>query len=121
MTDQRHIQNPQSDQEKKIKAVVNTFILSGTLAFSFVFLAFIVHHSWGKDAWIAAIAQDHFAATIGLPLAAIAALCICFLLKFTSGQIEFEAFGLKFRGASGPILLWIFCFLAIAEMIKLLW
>lgn len=119
--DSCQIQNPQSDSEKKLKAFANAFILFGTLAFSLIFLAFIVRHSWGKDAWIAAIVKDHFAATIGLPFAAVAALCICFLLKFTSGQIEFKALGFEFRGASGPVILWIFCFFAIAGAIKMLW
>jgi hypothetical protein len=36
-------------------------------------------------------------------------------------MIEFEAAGFKFRGASGPVVLWIFCYLAIVTSIKLLW
>jgi hypothetical protein len=43
------------------------------------------------------------------------------LLKVTSGPIEFEAIGFKFRGASGPIVLWVFCFLSIAVAFHLLW
>lgn len=67
------------------------------------------------------IALDHFAATVGLPSAALAALCIVIFLESTGGAIEFEGLGFKFRGASGPIVLWVFCFLAIAGAIKLLW
>jgi hypothetical protein len=37
------------------------------------------------------------------------------------GPIEFEAFGFKLRGASGPIVLWVFCFLSIAAAFQLLW
>jgi hypothetical protein len=67
------------------------------------------------------IALQHFPATIGLPSAGIASLCIVVALENTSGPIEFEGFGLKFKGASGPIVLWVICFLAIAGAIKWLW
>lgn len=66
------------------------------------------------------IALNHFAATVGLPSAALAALCVVFL-ESTTGRIEFEGLGFKFKGASGPIVLWVVCFLAIAAAIKLLW
>lgn len=63
----------------------------------------------------------HFSALVGLPCAALAALCIVMFLEHSLGAIEFEGAGFKFRGASGPIVLWIFCFLAIVTAIKLLW
>lgn len=64
---------------------------------------------------------DHFPAAIGLPSGALAALFIVVFLENSSGPIEFEGLGFKFKGASGPIVLWVFCFLAIAGAIKLLW
>jgi hypothetical protein len=67
------------------------------------------------------IALNHFAATVGLPSAALAGLCIVIFLESASGPIEFEGLGFKFKGASGPIVLWVFCILAIAAAIKLLW
>ena len=38
-----------------------------------------------------------------------------------SGAIEFEVLTVKFRGASGPVVLWTFAFLAIVAGIKVLW
>lgn len=67
------------------------------------------------------VALSHFAATVGLPSAALAALCIVVFLESASGPIEFEGLGFKFKGASGPIVLWMLCFLAITAAIKLLW
>ena len=64
---------------------------------------------------------EHFPATIGLPSSALAALFIVVFLESSSGPIEFEGLGFKFKGASGPIVLWVFCFLAMAGAIKLLW
>ncbi|MEW5926525.1 MAG: hypothetical protein AB1941_03500 [Gemmatimonadota bacterium] len=68
-----------------------------------------------------AIAVAHFPAVLGLPFAALAALCLVLVLEAHSGAIEFEALGFKFRGASGPVVLWVMCFLAIVLGIKVLW
>lgn len=67
------------------------------------------------------LALEHFAATIGLPSAALAALCLVVFLERTSGPIEFEGLGFKFRGASGPIVMWVFAFLAMTAAIRVLW
>jgi hypothetical protein len=74
-----------------------------------------------QDPELYRLALDHFAATIGLPCAGLAALCIVVALENTSGPIEFEGLGFKFKGASGPIVLWVVCFLAITAAIKILW
>ena len=63
----------------------------------------------------------HTAASVGLPLAALAALCIVILLEIYSGDIEFEGFGFKFKGASGPVILWVICFLSMVAAIRTLW
>jgi hypothetical protein len=64
---------------------------------------------------------DHFLAAIGVPFIAAASFCVVWILRTTEGQIEFEGWGLKFKGASGPVILWIFVFLAITFAVKLLW
>lgn len=43
------------------------------------------------------------------------------LLEQVHGTIAFEGLGFKFRGASGPVVLWVFGYLAIVGSIKLLW
>lgn len=89
--------------------LAGAFVIGGTLTI------------WSGQTWLIEIAQQHFAATIGLPAAALVALCIVLFLEHTSGTIEFEGLGFKFKGASGPIVLWVLCFLAIAGAVKLLW
>lgn len=59
--------------------------------------------------------------TFGIPLAGFVAYCLVTLLKIGSGPIEFEVLGFKFRGSSGPIVLWVLCFLAITLAMKMLW
>jgi hypothetical protein len=65
--------------------------------------------------------QQHFLAIVGLPFAALAALCLVIVLELQSGPIRMKGLGFEFEGASGPIVLWIFCFLAITFAIKLVW
>jgi len=89
--------------------IVGAFVIGGTLTM------------WTGQPWLVEIAREHFAATIGLPAAALVSLCIVLLLEHSAGAIEFEGLSFKFRGASGPIVLWILCFLSIAGAIKLLW
>jgi hypothetical protein len=49
------------------------------------------------------------------------AMCVVLLLRFSAEAIEFEAFGVKFEGASGQIVFWILCFLSTVSSLKLLW
>jgi hypothetical protein len=64
---------------------------------------------------------DHFRAIVGLPAAGIFAFLVVATFESTSGQIEFEAIGLKFKGAAGPLLMWVITFLSIVLAIHLLW
>jgi len=80
-------------------------VFLGTGLFSAVFLVFVGFHLWSNNSWIMEIVKKHFAATIGLPLAAITSLCVVLLLKYATGPIEFKALGFEFRRASGPVVL----------------
>jgi hypothetical protein len=67
------------------------------------------------------------AQNLGIPCAAVAAFAIvASLLKVfppssdEKGQLEFKAFGLEFTGPSGPITLWLMCFLGFVLALKLL-
>jgi hypothetical protein len=58
---------------------------------------------------------------IGLPLAAIASICVVLFFKYATGPVEFKALGFEFSGASGPVVLWVMCLLAITPGIRVLW
>ena len=73
------------------------------------------------EEWVEALAKEHFAAAIGLPCAALAALLLVTILEINTGRVEFKAYGFEFKGAAGPIVMWVFCFLAIAGAIRMLW
>jgi len=104
---------------------VGWIVVAGTgLLSAFFFLYLGYHILWGPaepKSWLAGLLSTHYAATVGTPLSAVTAFCIVTLLKVTSGPIEFEAIGFKFRGASGPIVLWVISFLAVASVFHLLW
>ena len=63
----------------------------------------------------------NFPAIIGLPFAFLAAFIVVALFRQTDGEIEFTAIGIHLKGAAGPIVLWIVCFLSISDSISLLW
>jgi hypothetical protein len=109
--------------KQRLRNIVNWLVVSGTCAFALSFLALITRWSWGRHSWIQDIVKAHFAAAVGLPLAAIASLVIVVLLESRFDTVEMEAFHgfIRFKGASGPIVLWAFCFLGITGSIRLLW
>jgi hypothetical protein len=65
--------------------------------------------------------REHVRAIVGIPMAAGSTFCLVNVLEAFSGRIEFEALGLKFKGASGPIVLWVLSFLAFVLAIRVLW
>jgi hypothetical protein len=82
----------------------------------------ILRAYWQSQPWVIKIIQQHYAATVGLP--AIAALSFLIVVTFEArfDAIEMEFFGIvRFKGASGPIILWAFCFLTMASCIRMLW
>lgn len=114
------------DPEDRIRTIRREvalwLIVIGATLFASVYLVFVVHSIFiSEDKWLIGIARKHFAATVGLPLAAVAATFVVSIFEITAGKIEFEGLGFKFRGASGPVILWIFCFLAISGAVSLLW
>jgi hypothetical protein len=81
----------------------------------------------GRGAQLASWFTLAAAQNIGLPCAAISAFAIvAVLLKAfppsanAAGQLQIKAFGLEFTGPSGPITLWLMCFLAFVFALRLL-
>ncbi len=65
--------------------------------------------------------REQFPVLVGLPMAGLGALFVTLILRISSGPLEFELAGLKFKGAAAPIVFWIVSFLSIVVSIKLLW
>jgi len=82
---------------------------------------FLAYHSAQRDGWMVQLVREQFPALILLPMSALGALCIVLLLRLSSGPLEFKVIGFEFRGASGQVVLWVVCFLAMIASVKLLW
>jgi hypothetical protein len=109
-------------REKRIfRFAVSILVLLAVVLVGGVFVYFLARDIAVGEPWMMDLFQGHTAAVLGLPAAALASLAIVLFLEAKSGRIEFEGFGFKFRGASGEVILWVICFLAIVAAIKLLW
>ena len=67
------------------------------------------------------IIAEQFAAAFCVPIAYVSALILVLILRISGGPVEFKFWGLEFRGASGPLVFWILCFLAIVWAFKMMW
>jgi hypothetical protein len=93
----------------------------GLVIGSFSALALIIYVFWSDPKAFTAILVAQVRAVVGIPMAAVSAFCVVWVLEATSGSIEFEIGPMKFRGASGPVVLWVFAFIAFVMAINLLW
>ncbi len=98
-------------------------VLVGTCLASLLVGALIIYQLFKEkpaEGWFLKLVEKQFASIILVPVAAIGSICVILIFEVTAGSIVFEALGFKFAGASGPVVLWIFCFLAFLLGIKLL-
>jgi len=112
---------PPSRNLRRVRFTAVCITAAMGITFSISFMIFLATTMWRNDEWLIEVAKSHPAACILLPLAGMAAYCVVTLLEFQSGGIEFEIASVKFRGAAGTIVLWIFTFLAIAAAVRLCW
>ena len=100
--------------------------LSG-YAVALILAAFFSGKSNSLGARLANWFTTHPAQNLGTPCAAISAFAIVAVLmkafppsSDVSTQVELKAFGLEFTGPSGPITLWLMCFLGFVAALKML-
>jgi hypothetical protein len=74
-----------------------------------------------SNGFIVELTQKQFGAMIMVPMAALIAFCVVTILEWTAGEIKLKVPGFEFEGASGPIVLWICCFLAITGALRAFW
>jgi hypothetical protein len=68
------------------------------------------------------ILREHFAGILGTTMAVMTAMVIVVIFRVAAGPIEFDTpFGFKFKGASGPVVLWILTYLAGVTGMAALW
>ena len=104
-----------------IRRLIIWGVILGSGSVGVSYLIFLIYWTWQQQGWVKDVVQQHFSATVGLPLAAVGSFLLVTVLQISAGKIEFDALGCKLKGASGPVVLWVVCFLAIATGIKVLW
>jgi hypothetical protein len=118
MSDSEQFPEPNSDGGyRENLALVGAVI--GILCFLVVF-GIILYGTWGDPSWNKLV-FEHPAGVIGLPAAAAGAFLVVVIFRTAEGKIKFKVVGFSFEGASGPIVMWTLCFLAISFAMKLLW
>jgi len=73
------------------------------------------------DPVLTTLVLKNFPAIIGLPAAAGVSFIVITFFRQTETPIEFEALGIKLKGASGEIVLWIVTFFVIVVAIHIVW
>jgi hypothetical protein len=119
MAASRYIRRSFSQVRVDFTNLIFVTIVLGLFCVFVVYAAFIIK-VWENQAWFDALLV-HLRATAGMPTAAFGAFVVATLFRTTEGQIKFQAPGFKFAGASGPIIMWVLCFLAITSGIRLLY
>jgi hypothetical protein len=115
-------QKSHSALDRKLRKLINWTLFTGAALYSAFHAGFVVWHTVRGTEQLTKVAFDHFPALVGLPFAGYGALALVLLLEARSEEpIEIKGFGFEFKGASGPVILWILCFVAIAACVKLTW
>lgn|GEM_PF-1470509 len=118
--EKKQSRSPADQDEQSFRRVVSSGIVILVVLAVFLLFVLLLAVQFGQGFWLN-IALNHFPVIIGLPVSAAGAFLIVMLLRNTEGPLEFEGLGFKFKGASGPVVLWAMCFLVIASAIRMLW
>ena len=95
----------------------------GIAVVSLLGTAMLIVAVWSNrfDPLLSGLVTKNFAAIVGLPFSFVAAFVVVALFRQGKSALDFEAFGVKMKGAAGEIILWLLCFAAISGSISLLW
>jgi len=111
--------------DRRTRVIVTSIALGGMVLLATYGFLFVIAQSIRPgnptENWVLSVLHKQYAAALGVPMSAAAALCIVLLLETVAGPIEIETPWLKFRGAAAPVIVWILCFLAMIFALSWLW
>jgi hypothetical protein len=110
-----------TSQYEKMRFIMSWVIVIVLSLFG-IFLMFklsTVHETEGNY-WKSLI-REQFPVMVGLPMAGLGSLFLTLILRISTGPLEFEAGGIKFKGGAAPIVFWLICFLSCTFAIGFLW
>lgn len=83
-------------------------------------LTALVVLGWNNESFRGLLIKN-FQVIVLLPVTALFSFVLIALFQTIAGKVEFEIFGLKFSGASGPTIMWILAFSVISTAIQIMW
>jgi len=114
------------EMSRWVKLIRSFALCISLLAVAFVILLLVYLYSsviWigtKQGTWFTII-TNQFLISFGVPIAVICAFCVVQLFRGIHGPIVIESKWAVFKGATGPVILWIICFLAVVFAEWLLW
>ena len=101
-------------------------VVIGTAVWTTFFFGFLVISALFPkvipDSWFLQMIREHPAGTLGVDMGTISAFSVVAVLDvFARDPIEIRFFQFELKGAAGPVVLWVVCFLAFVAGAELLW
>ena len=87
----------------------------------FIYAAFLLLTFFLRGGFLLDLLRDHYVFFVGLPIAALVSFVIVSSFETIRGDIQFELAGIKFKGASGPIIMWVLVYASIVVSFSLTW
>jgi hypothetical protein len=91
-----------------------------TLYLVFLWCLLGIALAYGVRLWNDVPGHPSFIPFVGIAFSAILAFAVVMAFRSVSGEVDFQFGQVKFKGASGPVLFWSLCFLAVAYGMYLL-
>jgi hypothetical protein len=107
----------EEDDVREFPKNVQNIIVSLAVILWIVYFVFLIG-AFGFDARWKELFEKHMGAGIAIPLAGLSAFVLVSVLEIQSGPVQFEGLGIKLKGAAGPVVFWVICFLAIIVGIR---
>jgi hypothetical protein len=106
------------EREHKIALVLACILMTFQILVSTALFLYMVQD---QESFHAAM-MTHFGGMLGNIMATMTSIVVVVIFRVAAGPIEFETpLGFKFKGASGPVVLWVFTYLATICGISVLW
>jgi len=101
-------------------------VVMGTALWTGFFFTFLVFSALFPEvvpkSWLLDMILQHPSGTIGIAMSAISAFSVVAVLDvFANDPIEIRFWQFEVKGAAGPVILWVLCFLALVLGGEILW
>jgi hypothetical protein len=121
-----HDPPPRQPAASTLKSMATWGVVLGTAVWTAFFFSFLVASALFPtvvpESWFLRMIREHPGGTLGLAISAISAFSVVAILDVLSRDpIEIKLPGFELKGAAGPVVLWVVCFLAIVAGGEALW